>query len=234
MSDCCTSDDHVRPTDAPLLDLLRASGPHGVGDLARALEVTPTAIRQRLARLEQAGIVARTTGAVAARGRGRPSHSFALSEKGRRLGGENYRDLALVLWNEVRATADPAVRRGLLGRIGAGLAALVDAEVEGTSPEERLASAADLLRRRRVAVEVRDGAAEPAGHDGRPGPSSLVSHSCPYPGLAETDRGICAAERVMIEEVVGAPVRLAECRLDGDACCRFTLVPLHATAATPG
>lgn len=236
MSQRSTPDEDVRPSDTPLLDVLRASGPHGVGDLARALDVTPTAIRQRLARLEQAGIVARTTGtaAVAARGRGRPSHSFALSEKGRRLGGENYRDLALVLWNEVRATADPAVRRGLLGRIGAGLASLVDAEVEGTSPEERLASAADLLRRRRVAVEFRDGAAEPAGHDGRPGPSSLISHSCPYPGLAETDRGICAAERVMIEEVVGAPVRLAECRLDGDACCRFTLVPLHATAATPG
>lgn len=234
MSQRCIPDDDVRPTDTPLLDVLRASGPHGVGDLAQALDVTPTAIRQRLARLEQAGIVARTTGTAAARGRGRPSHSFALSEKGRRLGGENYRDLALVLWNEVRATADPTVRRGLLGRIGSGLAALVDAEVEGTSPEERLASAADLLRRRRVAVEFRDGAVEPAGDDGRPGPSSLVSHSCPYHGLAETDRGICAAERVMIEEVVGAPVRLSECRLDGGDCCRFTLVPLHATVTTPG
>ena len=61
MSQRSTPDEDVRPSDTPLLDVLRASGPHGVGDLARALHVTPTAIRQRLARLEQAGIVARTS-----------------------------------------------------------------------------------------------------------------------------------------------------------------------------
>ena len=44
-----------------------------------------------------------------------------------------------------------------------------------------------------------------------------------YPDLAEADRGICAAERSMIEELVGDAVRLSECRLDGGSCCRFTV-----------
>ena len=50
----------------------------------------------------------------------------------------------------------------------------------------------------------------------------LVSYTCPYPELAEQDRGICAAERLMLQELVGSPVQLSECRLDGGSCCKFT------------
>jgi predicted ArsR family transcriptional regulator len=51
----------------------------------------------------------------------------------------------------------------------------------------------------------------------------LTSHACPYPELAEQDRGICAAERLMLQDLVGSAVQLSECRLDGAACCRFTV-----------
>jgi predicted ArsR family transcriptional regulator len=49
----------------------------------------------------------------------------------------------------------------------------------------------------------------------------LTSHACPYPELAEQDRGICAAERLMIQDLVGSTVKLAECRLDGGSICSF-------------
>ena len=39
---------------------------------------------------------------------------------------------------------------------------------------------------------------------------------CPYPELAEQDRGICAVEKMMFSELLGEKVRLSECRLDGD------------------
>lgn len=152
------------------------------------------------------------------RSRGRPAHVFSLSDKGRRIGGENFRDLALVLWREIRAIADSDVRRGLLGRIGTALAEMVRHEVTGTSPVDRLEGTADLLRRRRVSAEFFPGDLP-----------VLVSHSCPYPDLAECDRGICAAERVMIQHLVGAPIQLTECRLDGGTCCRFALTGPAAT-----
>ena len=41
----------VPTSDAGLLDLLRITGPLGVAELADAMEVTPTAVRQRLTRL---------------------------------------------------------------------------------------------------------------------------------------------------------------------------------------
>lgn len=45
--------------------------------------------------------------------------------------------------------------------------------------------------------------------------------ACPYPELAEHDRGICAVENLMLTELLGERVKLTECRLDGSDCCRF-------------
>jgi predicted ArsR family transcriptional regulator len=45
--------------------------------------------------------------------------------------------------------------------------------------------------------------------------------ACPYPVLAEQDRGICAMERMLFSELIGTNVRLAQCRLDGGGCCSF-------------
>jgi predicted ArsR family transcriptional regulator len=148
--------------------------------------------------------------------RGRPSHAYRLTAAGRRVGGDNFHDLALVLWREIRGIRDAEVRRGLLGRIGSALAAMHKDDVQGNSVAERLRGVAGILGRRNIACTV-----ETDGPDGAALPV-LTSYACPYPDLAEEDRGICAAERRMIEELVGESVRLSECRLDGGSCCRFT------------
>jgi predicted ArsR family transcriptional regulator len=158
--------------------------------------------------------------------RGRPSHAYSLTQQGRKVGGDNFRDLAFVLWREIRGIKDPAVRRGLLGRIGSGLAEIDRGSVAGDTPAARLDGVADVLRRRQIACGV-----EPYGDGGLP---VLTTYSCPYPDLAEADRGICAAERSMIEELVGSSVRLSECRLDGGSCCRFTVgAEIGDSAAEP-
>ena len=73
-----------------------------------------------------------------------------------------------------------------------------------------------MLRARNIACGVDEVAA-----GGGPPLPVLTSYACPFPDLAEEDRGICAAERQMIETLVGDSVRLSECRLDGGTCCRF-------------
>jgi DeoR family suf operon transcriptional repressor len=203
-----------RSSDNALLELLRKEGGLGIGELSSRLGVTATAIRQRLDRLMRAGLIGRAV--LPAKLRGRPSHLYSLTEAGRKTAGNNFRDLALVLWGEIRRVDDPSVRRGLVARIGAALAGLYEDEVTGTTPCERLASTAKILQQREISCSV-----EPAVD----GQAVLTSHSCPYPDLAESDRGICAAERIMLEQLVGDSVRLSECRLDGSPCCRFTIAP---------
>lgn len=212
-------------SDAALIDLLRGENPCAIGEMAAALGVTATAIRQRLDRLIRAGIVEKLPHDASSgqRSRGRPANAYALTEKGRQIGGDNFRDLALVLWREIREVRDPSVRRGLFNRIGESLADLYRGAVSGDSSSERLESIARVLRERQIPCGV--------GADASGGLAVLTSHACPYPELAAVDRGICASERQMLENLVGAPVRLSECRLDGDACCRFTVETVSKTAA---
>ena len=198
------------PSDAPLLEMLRVEGRAGISELEAGLGVTATAVRQRLDRLMRAGLVERST---VSRGRGRPSHVYSLTDKGRRVGGDNFHDLAMVLWREVRRVSDPAIRRGLLTRIGAALADRYRESISGGSPRERLERTAAIMRERQISCGVS------ATEGDLP---VLVSYSCPYPELAEQDRGICAAERLMLQELAGTPVQLSECRLDGGSCCKFT------------
>jgi predicted ArsR family transcriptional regulator len=207
-----TSGNHdQRATDAAVIELLRVDAALEIGDLAESLGVTATAIRQRLDRLMRSGLVERKT---VARPRGRPAHAYSLTAEGRRSGGDNFRDLAMVLWREVRSVREPSVRQGLLSRIGSAMAAMVRSEVSGENAAARLRSLAAVMRRRNVSCDVEQVA------DGNL--AVLTSYSCPYPDLAEQDRSICAAERLMLQDLAGCSVALSECRLDGGSCCRFT------------
>ncbi len=194
-----------------------------ISELASATEVTATAVRQRLSRLMGQGLIERQTSRA---GRGRPSHAYSLTDLGRREAGHNFVDLALVLWQEVRAIPDIEVRRGLLQRIAKQMAGLYADRVGGATTGERMREVAAVFTERGVPFVVESMPAEQ--RDGEHGAGEAVGQlpvltalACPYPQLAEQDRGICALERMMIGELLEQNVKLSACRLDGDSCCRF-------------
>jgi len=196
------------PSDSALFDVMRERGSLSIGDLAELLGVTATAVRQRVNRLMGQGLVRRS---LVRSGRGRPSHQYELTTLGRRQAGSNFTDLAIVLWQELREIKDPEVRRGLLERVSRRLADKYVGEVQGGTAEERMRALAELFRQRKVPVEVEQ-------RDGLP---VINARACPYPEVAESDRSICAMERMLFSELGGETLKLAECRYDGDACCRF-------------
>lgn len=195
-------------TDADLLDLLRIAGPLRVTEMAQAMEVTPTAIRQRLVRLMRRGMIQRE--AVRA-GRGRPRHNYSLTEKGLRETGSNFTDLAMALWKEVGVNAPPEVKADLLRRVSRALAHGYARQIRGDTPAERLESLRELLMQRRI----------PASVEGQRGQLTLTTHACPYPTLAENDRDVCRMEQMLFSELLGADVNLVRCRLDGRGDCQF-------------
>ena len=66
-------------SDRAILDLIRREGPLTVAALAGRLGVTATAVRNRLTRLVEAGLVERQ---AEAGGRGRPRHAYRASADG--------------------------------------------------------------------------------------------------------------------------------------------------------
>jgi len=195
-------------SDNDLLDLLRIAGPLGVADLSGAMEVTPTAVRQRLMRLLAHGMIQRES---LRNGRGRPKHRYWLTEKGVRVTGSNFTDLAVALWSEVRAIDDPQLQREMLVRIARALAASYADQVHGVTTAERMRSLGELLAKRRIPVSVEEKKDNPV----------LRTHACPYPNLAEADRGVCTMEKMMYSQLLGDDVELTRCRLDGADDCQF-------------
>ena len=203
-------------SDRELLDLIRRRGPLTVVEMGESLGVTGTAIRNRLARLLGSGLVERHTEHG---GRGRPKHAYQASVEAQKRLGQNYAELAFVLWEEMMSTvSDRKLRRLLFTRITDRLADVYRGQVSGPEWEGRLVQLSHLLHDRGVEAEVtRD--------NGTMFPI-LRQHSCPYYELAETDRAICALERKMFEKVLGRGLRISQCRLDGDRSCDFQAKPL--------
>lgn len=201
----------LEQSDGEFLNELHRLGPRTVQDICGAVGVTATAIRQRLWRLQASGFVARE---LVRASRGRPHYVYRVTEKGLRQLGDNYGDLALILWREIRNIPDPEIRRTITSRIRDALAARLGRFGEGQL-NDRLRRLGDSLRSRGYDVEVKSEGALPI----------LRENNCPYQELAEEDRGICGLEREVFEQALGTDVRLTQCCLDGHNCCEFVASP---------
>ena len=138
-----------------------------IHECVRVAAVTPTAVRHRLNRLMAQGLVERTE---EHKGRGRPSHSYRLTEQAQVLLGQNYADLAMTMWDELKSFEDRAVGMKVLRRVADKLAEQYRREMPGRDVHERLADLRKLLVDRGVDVEVDENGRLPV----------LRQHSCPY------------------------------------------------------
>lgn len=217
----------LRWVDSQLLQALCDSGPTGVGELIAKLGVTATAIRQRIERLLDAGLIDREK---VVSGRGRPTFVYQLTDRGRWCAGADPTDLAEAMWQEILDLDDHALRSQLLGgvakRIGRRFAERFElgSGNEATTLDDRMRHLVDMLAQRRIATRI--------VFDGQPSTSLPVLDvpACPYPALrdATEDRSMCQLETAMLSEALGQPVQLSSCLLDGDHVCRF--VPTNGPA----
>jgi predicted ArsR family transcriptional regulator len=200
--------DTTELSDRTIVDYLRRRSVATVGDLVEFTGVTATAVRQRLTRLMEKGLIARESTAA---GRGRPMHRYSLTPAGLRSGGTNYDNLAQVLWEEIREVRDPEVRQGLLKRVAERLADVYRDQIHGETLRERMAELVKLMSGQDLPFEIDESEELPV----------LTALACPYPDLAEQDRGVCAMEKMLLSNVLGEGLKLSSCRLDGANCCTF-------------
>lgn len=197
-----------------MLELLRGGSPMSIGQLIEAMGVTATAVRQRLTRLMALGLVERSH---TVEGRGRPSHQYVLSEKGRSSQPNNLGDLAVVLWQEVQRIADDETRQRIVLGAVQRLADKYESEVHGSTVTERMAAITQLFAERQIPVSFDEGNGSPV----------IKVSGCPYPSLVQENREICDLEKKLLAKIIGQPIELCECTHDGGSCCSFKTVQLR-------
>ena len=217
--------DAVSAADRALLVRLNRLGRAGVEALCEELGVTATAVRQRLGRLSEGGLIDRAPVNV---GRGRPKHLYGLTADGKRALGSNYQELADAMWSALSEVQDEAVRSFLFGRLQDTLVARYggDAGAPGEAGAgelaDRLAGLRDALQVHGFAVELDESGPLPV----------LREHHCPYLDISADDPQICELEQRVFARVLGTGVRLTQCCRDGDSCCEFTPTPASITGET--
>lgn len=230
----------VRSVDRELLLCLRSGKPKAIGDLTEQLGVTATAVRQRVERLLEVGLIAREK--VVA-GRGRPTYHYILTPAGYRRAGADATELAEAMWAEIVAMADGDVREQLItaiaSRLGRQFAAALRGDADGVavhdekkpscscqqigadqdSFQERMQRLTAMLQTKEISASL----IEPASQQDGVLPV-LDIEACPYPSLtaAAGDRSMCRLEEQMLSEALGEDVHLSSCRMDGDSCCQFS------------
>src|SRR5580698_11656158 len=141
----------VEPGDRQFLERLHTLGGGTVQEICTALEVTATAVRQRLVRLQALNMVARE---LVRAGRGRPHHVYRVTQAGFCELGDNYADLAQILWREMNKIEEPAVRARVLSRIEDALVEQFG-KVSSQAPlSDRMRQMTSALRERGFQVEM--------------------------------------------------------------------------------
>ena len=212
----------IRPVDQLVLDLLRREEGLSIQDLMERLEVTATAIRQRIDRLVDSGYIERRKQGV---GRGRPSFTYFLTDKGWRQAGVTYSELAISLWGVIQSIESSEVKSQLINRVADRMGVMFRTMLPDAPLDERMRILAEMLYNRKV----------PSRDCGSGALPILEVQACPYPDLVNdrSDRSVCELEQKALSAALGHPVELSQCRLDGHACCQFTATGQSAVQTQP-
>ncbi len=197
-----------------LRHLLRHKPGATIDELAAALGVTRTAVRQHLASLMRDGLVA--AGAERASG-GRPLRLYVLTDEGREAFPRRYSWFARLL---IEAMAQEHGAAGLRTRFGR-IAATVVAQLPHRPPPG--ASRCEK-------VEELSGLMDQLGYDARKvkdvgGAPTIEADNCVFHELAQRNPAICHFDLALLTSYTGSKVELHECMAKGGHVCRFRFLP---------
>jgi predicted ArsR family transcriptional regulator len=201
----------IGPRQQALLNLLLG---HKEGltidQMAGALGVTRTAVREHVGALERDRLVA--PGAFALSTGGRPGRRYTLTGRGLAMFPKHYDLMARMLLEALTERLGKAEAERELRALGAKLAAQMKHQVTGATLDERARSIAALMRELGYASSA-------------PGAQTIEALNCIYHELARTDQTVCALDVTLIESLSEAKVEHRACMARGDNACVFCLKP---------
>lgn len=198
------------PTRQRVVELILHDGPQTARRLAERLDLTPAAIRRHLTGLIDDGVLAsREERVYGARGRGRPSKIFVLTDAGRAEFRQAYDVLAIAALRRLAAAAGPDAVRELSVE---QLACIEQRFLDARSSEPEVPAVQALVE----ALEI-DGYAPSVRpvHSG----NQLLQHHCPVANVAAEFPVMCEVETQLFARLLGSHVQRLATIAHGDGVC---------------
>jgi predicted ArsR family transcriptional regulator len=190
-------------TSGKILELLRR-GPKTVDDLARALDLTRTAVRAQLATLMRDQLVERRGNR---RGFSKPSHIYGVTPQTELLFSRAYVPILTQLLHTLAGRMTRAKFDSIMHEVGRQL--LQGRSAPRGSLGERVAGASALLNELGGLTEI---SRENGGY-------TIRSHGCPLAAATIDHPEVCNALESLLSEFVGSRVTKCCDRYDRERCC---------------
>jgi predicted ArsR family transcriptional regulator len=189
----------VKTSRQKLLDYIRDHRAVTAGELSQALKMTEANARHHLDILHAQGLV-QEVGRRPARGKGRPSRVFSLSEQ---VLGHNLDHLAMALLVEIAsplAMTDEDTWRRIARRLA------LASGTQLVSGEESRRAGTRLTQALYQAVQRLNDMHYQARWEARPDAPRVILGHCPYLAVLAGHPEICQLDAKLLEEMLGRPV----------------------------
>ena len=201
-----------RSSRSRILELLKRHAAATVDDLSRELKITPNAVRQQLALLQDRALVR----AHAIHGQvGRPRMQYMLTEEAEVFFPKRYDQLANWVLREIAEIDGPAKLDQIFVRLGRRRAAANAPMLKGKATGDRLRFLAEHFERQGAVVDLQR----------ENGTFKLDIHNCFFRNVARNFPQVCRLTTAMISELTEARVRQVQSIHNQDHFCSFVIEP---------
>jgi predicted ArsR family transcriptional regulator len=212
------------PTRDAIARLILEHGPATAATLSQALALTPAGIRRHLDLLVADGILeAREPRNSSARGRGRPSKVFLMTDSGREKFEHTYDDLAVSALNFMASHSGEQLVAAFAQSRADDIEAKAHEYIEQNKTSrknDKVALLAEFLTDQGYAASVED----------RGMGEEICQHHCPIAHVASAYPQLCEAETQAFSRLLGTHVQRLATIAHGDGVCTTYIPQLTTTA----
>lgn len=204
----------MQPTRFRILEIIKEQGDVTVAELAHRLDMAPVSVRHHLDVLQGENLISsprvRRPGTV-----GRPQQIYALTDAASAYFPRNHESLAARMLDEIKTVLPAEQLHALFERMADGVARDVHPLPEDASLDQRIDHAVDFLNERGYL----------ARSEKQDDHYLLVTLNCPYAGVAEQHRELCAMDLRLMNHLLGlSPTPIT--RLSEGGCrCTYRIDP---------
>jgi predicted ArsR family transcriptional regulator len=209
----------VQTTRYRILEIMKEQGDVTVAELARRLEMAPVSVRHHLDVLQGENLICaprvRRRGTV-----GRPLQVYALTEAANAHFPRNHESLAMRMLDELKLVLPADQLQGMLERMADSEARQAPPAPDGASLEQRVVLTVEFLNQRGYLARYE-----------RHGDSfMLYTLNCPYSGVSEQHRELCAMDLRLISTLLGSALVPVNRLAEGGCRCAYRVALRQPTA----